>query len=55
MDGKVDVGDAIVILRRIVGLVQLSEIQKSAADMNEDGKIDVSDAILLLRCIVGLT
>lgn len=54
LDKKVDVGDAIIVLRNIVGLVQLTESQETIGDMNKDGKIDVGDAILILRRIVGL-
>lgn len=53
-DGRADVGDAILILRSIVGLHQLDETQEMIADLNYDGKVDVGDAILLLRIIVGL-
>lgn len=53
-DGRADVGDAILILRSIVGLHQLDETQEVIADLNNDGKVDVGDAILLLRIIVGL-
>lgn len=53
-DGKVDVGDAILVLRSIVGLSNLDLLQETAADVNGDGRIDVGDAILILRRIVGL-
>jgi len=54
MDEEVDVSDAILILRSIVGLVQLDGVQEIIADLDGDGKVDVNDAILLLRMIVGL-
>jgi hypothetical protein len=53
-DGNINVGDAILVLRSIVGLAQLDANQDSAADVNKDGKVNVSDAILILRYIVGL-
>ncbi|NLA26376.1 MAG: hypothetical protein GX878_03170, partial [Firmicutes bacterium] len=53
-DGNVDVSDAIILLRSIVGLVTLTSRQATAADVNNDGKVDVSDAIAILRYIVGL-
>ena len=53
-DGKIDVSDAIMVLRNIVGLVELTPAQELATDVNGDGKIDVSDAIMILRYIVGL-
>lgn len=53
-DGTVDVGDAILVLRSIVGKVVLSDQQSLFADVNLDRTIDVGDAILILRHIVGL-
>lgn len=53
-DGKVNVGDATVLLRYIVGLCTADEICLPAADVNESGMINVGDATLLLRVIVGL-
>ena len=58
--GTVDVGDAILVLRSIVGLVDLTERQLWAANVtgnttpNGDHLVDVGDAILILRYIVGL-
>jgi hypothetical protein len=53
-DGKIDVSDAILLLRSIVGLVQLTPAQEQCADVNEDGVVNVADAIAILRHIVGL-
>ena len=53
-DGLINVGDAILVLRRIVGLATLEPLSEIAADVNGDSKIDVGDAILILRKIVGL-
>ena len=59
-DGSIDVADAILILRHIVGLVELNHTQLTAANVGgqTDGQgaplVDVSDAILILRYIVGL-
>lgn len=52
--GGVDVGDAILVLRQIVGLVNLTPSQWQRADVNLDGTVDVADAILIMRFIVGL-
>ena len=49
-DGSPTVGDAIRILRIVVGLSGADE----CADANENGSTDVGDAILVLRCVVGL-
>ena len=53
-DGRVNVADAIFLLRSIVGLVTLEPSQFSAADVNLDGEVNVADAIVILRYIVGL-
>ena len=53
-DGTIDVSDAILLLRHIVGLTGLEPLQQVAGDVNGDGRVDVADAILILRRIVGL-
>ncbi len=52
-DGKVNAGDAILVLRHIVGLITMSEGQQLAADVSGNGTIGTEDVILLLRYIVG--
>ena len=49
-DGQPSVGDAIKILRIVVGL----DDDDPCADANENGGTDVGDAIKVLRCVVGL-
>ncbi|HCU36996.1 MAG TPA: hypothetical protein DGT21_16590 [Armatimonadetes bacterium] len=49
-DGQPSVGDAIGILRIVVGLDGANE----AADADADGSTSVNDAIAVLRCVVGL-
>ena len=53
-DGTVNVADAIILLRSIVGLATLEFPQLLAADVNLDGMVDVADAVVILRYIVGL-
>ena len=53
-DGAVDSGDALMVLRASVGLLALTEAQKSVADVNGDGDIDAGDAVLILRYDAGL-
>ncbi len=53
--GNIDVRDAILVLRSITGLTDLSPSQAMAADVNQDESVGVGDAILILRHIVGLT
>ncbi|MBR1883802.1 MAG: dockerin type I repeat-containing protein [Clostridia bacterium] len=52
-DGKVDVNDAILILKKITGKTTLTASQIGAADVTKDTKVDVQDAILILKYIVG--
>ena len=56
--GEVDVGDAILVLRDIVGLINITENYGMEAmiraDVDGSGEVDVGDAILILRYIVGL-
>ncbi len=49
-DGSPTVGDAIRILRIVVGL----DFDDACADANKNDSTDVGDAILVLRCVVGL-
>jgi hypothetical protein len=50
-DGEPTVGDAIRILRIVVGF----DVDDVCADANQNGSADVGDAIMVLRCIVGLS
>ncbi|SHJ92524.1 SpoIID/LytB domain protein [Anaerobranca californiensis DSM 14826] len=52
-DGVVNVSDAIIILKYIVGDHPKSDLLYAAGDVNGDGRIDVSDAILILQRTVG--
>lgn len=49
-NGQSSVGDAIKILRIVVGL----DSENPLADANNNGGADVGDAIKVLRCVVGL-
>jgi formylglycine-generating enzyme required for sulfatase activity len=49
-DGNPSVGDAIAILRIVVGLAP----DNAVADCNRNGSVDIGDAIAVLRCVVGL-
>jgi hypothetical protein len=58
-DGRIDVGDAILVLRHIVGLIDLEAefgsgaLQRAKVSGSEE-PVNVGDAILILRYIVGL-
>ena len=51
-DGSLTVTDALMILRRAMGILQLPTDE--AADYNGDGTVDVSDALTVLRVSMGL-
>jgi hypothetical protein len=58
-DGSIDVADAILVLRHIVGLIDIkAEFGSDAIVRGKvsggDGNLDVGDSILILRYIVGL-
>lgn len=48
-DGYIDSADAMLCLRYSVGLEELSEEQKKAANVNHDSFVDAGDAIKILR------
>lgn len=50
----VDLQDAILILKMIVGLFTPSAVQTLAADFNANGTVDLNDAIGVLKHVVGL-
>jgi WD40 repeat protein len=52
-DGRVNVQDATIALRVIVGLSTATPAQKAAGDVNHDGEMSVADAILILHRAVG--
>jgi hypothetical protein len=53
-DGEVNVQDAILALRSLVGLTSLSAAQGAAGDMNGDGKVRIQDVNALLRKALGV-
>jgi hypothetical protein len=54
-DGYIDAGDALLVLRYAVGLIDdLTGAQLSAADVNKDGIVDAGDAVRILRYNAGL-
>jgi len=53
-DGAVNLQDAILLLRQIVGLDTLNEHQAVSADFDQNGSADLNDAIGILKHIVGL-
>lgn len=53
-DGDITVVDAILILRHIVGLTDLTPEQQQRANVSGLDEINITDAILILRYITGL-
>ena len=53
-DGKINIADATVIQKAIVGLVNQNEIERINSDVNFDSDITVIDATTIQMYIVGL-
>ena len=53
-DGKIEVADAIKVLKDIVGIETLSGPQSYAGRVTGGETVSVSDAILILQHIVGI-
>lgn len=53
-DGRVNAGDAILVLLYDGGLIYLTDNQHIVADVNGDGQIDFDDAAMILRHYAGL-
>lgn len=52
-DGKIDVNDAVIVLKAyaaaILGRVEITDAQEYYADINHDGAVDLTDAIRILK------
>lgn len=53
-DGDISVVDATLVQKYIVGLENLTDLQKKTADVNDNNEISVVDATLIQKYIVGL-
>ncbi len=53
-DGDISVVDATLVQKYIVGLENLTDLQKKSADVNDDNEISVVDATLIQKYVVGL-
>ena len=51
----INISDAILVLKQIVGITQLTGAAAVAADANQDDEINISDAVTILKHIVGIT
>ncbi|MDE6093046.1 MAG: dockerin type I repeat-containing protein, partial [Ruminococcus sp.] len=52
MDGYINISDAVIFQKYILGKTELTSIQYSCADMNYDGSVDVFDMILIRQEII---
>lgn len=52
-DGRVDAGDALLVLKAAVGKVTLAANQMMLADVSGDGRVDAEDALLILKKAVN--
>ncbi len=54
LDGRVDVGDYLLLTRYLTGIKTPTAAELDAADMNRNGGVDAGDAVLLLRTALSL-
>ncbi len=52
-DSKADAGDALEVLKSVVGKVSFTQEQAVLADVNGDDKVDAGDALDILKFVVG--
>ena len=53
-DGRVDIVDALTVLRHAMGLISIPEDAQPQADVDGDGRITITDALLIMRFAMGL-
>lgn len=53
-DGVVASKDAVMIQKYLAGIIDLDDVQKSAADTNGDGKINIFDATRIQKYVAGV-
>lgn len=52
MDGYVNIADAVIFQKYILGQTNLTETQSASSDLNYDGSIDIFDMVLLRQQII---
>ena len=52
--GAIETGDALLVLRYMLGVETLTEEQLAAADFDGSGTVDQADALLILRAALGI-
>ncbi len=53
-DGVIKSNDALLISRHLIGLTQLGDIQRYAADVHKNGVIKSNDALLISQFLIGM-
>lgn len=54
-NGVVEIADALMVLRRAMGIEALTEEQLAVADVNNDGFVDAADALVIMRWAATIT
>lgn len=54
LNGSVQIADAVLALRNVLGLIQLTQQQLEIGDMDNSGSVNVADAVSILRRAMGL-
>lgn len=54
LDGSVTSVDALLVLRRSMGIVELTQAELLRGDVNCDGEVDSVDALIILRMSLGI-
>ncbi len=55
MNGTINTLDALMVLKNVVGLTNLTPEQTLLADLNKDNSVDSADALEILKIVVGIT
>ena len=53
-DGIVDTSDALLVMRYVMGLAEISAENLPWVDVNGDGNVDMTDALLIARVVMGI-
>ncbi len=52
-DGKIDVVDALTVMKYNAGSLKLTDAEKKRADVDKNGKVDIVDALTILQYVAG--
>jgi putative transposon-encoded protein len=53
-DTTVDIMDCIMLNKNLIGVAELTDAQRKAADINKDGSVSADDSLNLLKTILGI-